>query len=255
MSIPSLALAPRPAIVPVHDVPPAEFAPHFAGRHIFGAGCQVMMENIYALRYQVYCLECGFLDAEDYPERRETDEFDDISAHFGAYNLRSELIGYVRLVPPDHLGKFPFEQHCDKLHDDALLPPPGECAEISRLMVRGDYRRRRGDSLVGINMSDSSPPFGVERRTESPQVVLSLYRQMYQYSIAHGIRYWYAAMERSLARSLSRMNFSFQQIGVETDYYGPVAPYLADLRELERRVAQTRPELLEWLRRPESNQA
>ena len=74
---------------------------------------------------------------------------------------------------------------------------------------------------------------------------------MYIYSINNGIRYWYAAMERSLARALTRMNFAFNQVGPQTDYYGPVAPYMADLRELETRVGASDPALLAWMRSTE----
>ena len=73
---------------------------------------------------------------------------------------------------------------------------------------------------------------------------------MYRYSVDHGIRYWYAAMERSLVRALSRFEFIFNPIGLETDYYGPVAPYLADLRELERRLDVSNPDLMAWFRQP-----
>ena len=55
---------------------------------------------------------------------------------------------------------------------------------------------------------------------------------MYAYSRKNGIRHWYAVMERPLARSLLRLNFAFKAIGPQTDYYGPVMPYLADIREL-----------------------
>jgi hypothetical protein len=44
----------------------------------------------------------------------------------------------------------------------------------------------------------------------------------------------------------------FTPIGMETDYYGPVTPYIADLRELEVRVGKSNPELLEWMRGPPS---
>lgn len=80
--------------------------------------------------------------------------------------------------------------------------------------------------------------------------MLAMYRQMYVYSVNNNIRYWYAAMERSLARVLSRMNFGFQQIGPFTDYYGPVALYVADLRVLEYQVSQRDPALLAWMRAP-----
>ncbi|MBP6559893.1 MAG: PEP-CTERM/exosortase system-associated acyltransferase, partial [Burkholderiaceae bacterium] len=89
---------------------------------------------------------------------------------------------------------------------------------------------------------------GHEMRNPSPQILLTLYREMYAYSLQNGIRYWYAAMERSLARILTRMNFGFQQIGPATDYYGPVAPYVADLRVLETKLDQSNPALLAWMR-------
>jgi hypothetical protein len=57
-------------------------------------------------------------------------------------------------------------------------------------------------------------------------------------------------MERPLARALARLGFAFQQIGAETDYYGPVAPYMADLRELEVKLGEARPDLLTWMRSP-----
>ena len=71
--------------------------------------------------------------------------------------------------------------------------------------------------------------------------------------VAMGIRYWYAAMEQPLARSLQMMNFSFQRIGREVDYFGPVSPYFADLRVLEERLQQRNPGLLAWFQRPESS--
>ena len=89
-----------------------------------------------------------------------------------------------------------------------------------------------------------------ERRNDSPQIMLSMFRQIYAYSVAHDIRYWYAAMERTLARALVRLGFAFNPIGPETDYYGPVAPYLADLRDLERKVGDAKPDLLSWMREP-----
>lgn len=202
------------------------------------------------LRYQVYCIECNFLSPDDYPEGIETDAHDKDAAHFYAFDRHDELVGYVRLVRPDPQRQFPIQSHCEVSAGNPL-PRPSEAAEISRLMVRSDYRRRRGDRLSGVTAKQNNAAFVGERRQEAPQVLLSLYRQMYAYSCENGIRFWYAAMERPLARSLLRLNFAFKQIGSETDYYGPVTPYLADLRELERQVGKRRPELLQWLQTPE----
>ena len=202
------------------------------------------------LRYQVYCIECNFLSPEDYPEGVETDEHDKDAAHFYAFDEDEELVGYVRLVSPDADQQFPIQRHCHASGVPAL-PCPSQAAEISRLMVRADYRRRRGDRLSGVTAEQNTAAFAGERRHEAPQILMSLYRQMYAYSRESGIRYWYAAMEKPLARSLLRLKFGFEAIGPETDYYGPVAPYLADLRKLEADVGAHRPELLEWLQTPE----
>jgi N-acyl amino acid synthase of PEP-CTERM/exosortase system len=214
-----------------------------------------MLQRAFELRYQVYCLECGYLDAAAYADGREVDVYDDDSSHFFAHNLRQELVGYVRLVPPDLDGRFPWQLYCE--HEGPVaLPPAAEAAEVSRLMVRRDYRRRRGDILSGVNTAADQPrssalPDG-ERRMESPQILLTLYRQMYQHSLEAGIRYWYAAMERPLARSLQRMAFTFEQIGPETDYFGPVAPFMTDLRRLEVNLESRNPALLAWMQKPDA---
>ena len=228
--------------------------PHFKFGRVALGETSPARTNIFALRYDVYCLECKFLDANDYPDGIETDEYDGRSVHFTAHSLVGELVGSLRLVHAAASESFPFELHCEAPFEGAVLPPRDQCGEVSRLVVRRTYRRRVGDSLAGIPqafLSDDSPGLPTwrlpgERRSNSPELLLGLYRQMYQYSLECGIRYWYAAMERSLARALSRLQFVFVPIGKEVDYYGPVTPYLADLRELESRLNERAPDLLAW---------
>jgi len=211
-----------------------------------------LMQQVFELRFQIYCLERCFLPAANYPDRCEIDEYDASSAHFCAFNLRHELVGYVRLVPPDLTKSFPFQSHCSALLEGAALAPPAQAAEVSRLMVRYDYRRRRGDLLAGITAGPDQGVVAQDMRDKSPQILLSLYRQVYAYSLAHGIDYWYAAMERPLARALIQMNFAFRQIGPASDYYGVVAPYLGNLHELVAHLDKRDPALMAWMRRTEA---
>jgi len=212
--------------------------------------------QVFALRYEVYCLECGFLDPEDYRDGIESDEYDDRSAHFTAHNHANEMVGSLRLVHAPVSRGFPFEEHCKLLFGNIDLPPRDQCGEVSRLVVRKTYRRRAGDTLAGVPQEFLVPgAAGVsvgsvpgERRSNRPELLMGLYREMYRHSLECGIRYWYAAMERSLARALSRFQFVFVPIGPEVDYYGPVTPYLADLRELEKRLGANDPRLLTWFR-------
>lgn len=229
----------------------SEFAPHFLSAIRPWGPEAPELEQAYRLRFEVYCLDCGFLDATHYTEPRETDQYDDGSTHAFAYNLGGDLVGYVRLIHHDAGRPFPWQLHCPELLPGVALPPGGESAEVSRLMVRRDYRRRKSDLIAGVDTAQSlDEDDGGERRRRSPQIMLSLYRRMYQHSRPAGIRYWYAAMERPLARALQAMGFSFRQIGPETDYFGPVAPYLADLRELEAVLQARCPELLAWMQAP-----
>jgi N-acyl amino acid synthase of PEP-CTERM/exosortase system len=203
------------------------------------------------LRYQVYCLECSFLSPHEYANGVETDEHDDAAAHFYAFDSHDELVGYVRLVRPDIDQRFPFHKHCTTSAGDIVLPVPGQAAEISRLMVRRDYRRVRHAPIPGAKAGQKIARSPGEKRHEAPEILMNLYRQMYAYSRAHGIEHWYAAMERPLARSLRRMSIAFRPIGPQTDYYGLVTPYLASVQELESQVGARNPRLLAWLQQTE----
>jgi N-acyl amino acid synthase of PEP-CTERM/exosortase system len=230
-----------------------DFAAHFHGSEVKPGRNEALMRRAFELRYDVYCRECHFLNPEDYPDHRESDEYDVQSVHFAAFDRSEGLAGYVRLVCPDAIETFPFQNHCVELLEGVQLPPALKSAEISRLMVREDFRRRRGDLVAGASAEESGAPPANELRDGSPQILLTLYREMYAHSVRNGIRYWYAAMERSLARTLTRMNFGFRQIGPATNYYGPVAPYVADLRELEMGLSQCNPALFAWMQQAPGN--
>lgn len=226
----------------------SDFTPYFTARGMAMDDDPAAMAQAYRLRFDVYCRDCDFLDAAEYPDQEERDEHDPSSLHALAFNLQGELVGYARLVMPDACGLFPWQSYCAELLPDITLPPPASSAEVSRLMVRRDYRRRRGDVVQGasVGLAEPAPDDFMERYRRRPQILLALYRQMYRHSCQNGIRYWYAAMERGLAGALVMMGFPFQRIGPQVDYFGPVAPYLADLRVLEQALALDAPELLAW---------
>jgi N-acyl amino acid synthase of PEP-CTERM/exosortase system len=229
--------------------------PYFQfNRALQGSSDSKLLEDIYALRYEVYCLECAFLEAQDFKEGLEIDEFDECSTHFAAYADDTSMVGTVRLVQPRDVQRYPFESHCDGF-EGFVMPPREETAEVSRLVVRKTYRRRRGDSMQGVSQefleqgsSASITPrtSSVKQRADSPLLLLGLYREMYRYSRENGIRYWYAAMERSLARSLEKMGFKFVPIGPQVDYYGPVTPYMVDLNDLETCLERENSFLAAW---------
>lgn len=215
------------------------------------------LTEIFRLRFQVYCIECEFLPASKFQEEMESDEYDVCSTHFAAYTKDDEIVGAIRLVQPQTHQAYPLEAHC-RVFDGLQLPPRELTGEVSRLVVRKDYRRRKGDSWFGVPQGMISEDRMVlpdwhdtdERSDrESPTLLLGMYREMYRHSRRNGVRYWLAAMERSLARCLEKLGFRFIAIGPPASYYGTVIPFMVDLHELERTLRNKNHALAEWFYR------
>ncbi len=211
------------------------------------------LQESYALRYHVYCLERSFLKKDDYPSHCEIDQFDAHSAHFGVLNKNNMLVGSVRLILAQD-GPFPLSEHCQFFDEYKKFLDPGnpdfkKTAEISRLVVSKNYRRRKGDGLYGLSDLNQTPPQKPsqaelkEERRRRPEIVMGLYKNMYQYSKRHGITHWLVAMEKTLFRLLTYSHFCFKEIGPKIDYYGPVRPYYASLDDVERNVIEKNPKL------------
>jgi N-acyl amino acid synthase of PEP-CTERM/exosortase system len=194
-----------------------------------------LLEQSYQLRYQVYCLERGFLPAEDYPDHREVDQFDPHSVHIGVMNMQNELLGTARLVQPSGAG-LPLFDHCT-LFDDAppLDDPPFRVIETSRLAVSREDNRGQGVP-AGSDVSEGR---------KSGEIVLEIYKGVYQESKRRGFTHWLAATEKSLQRLMVRYGFPWKAVGPETDYYGAVSPYLMNVREFDNVILSGRISVLD----------
>jgi N-acyl-L-homoserine lactone synthetase len=192
-----------------------------AGRRIDNDAA--LLESSYRLRYQVYCVERGFLDPSNYPDQLERDEFDRFSLHIGVMHDDGNLIGTSRLVKVSMAG-LPLFRHCGIFpHEHELYREENRVAEISRLCMS---REQRDGSAGGS------------------RIALSLYRATYQASKRFGLTHWLVAMEPSLHRLLAALGVPFRPIGPVTDYFGPVAPYMCDLQEFDEIIlSRKRPRL------------
>lgn len=202
-------------------------------------------QSLYALRYQVYCHEAHFLDPENYSDGLEYDEFDTVSEHFLSRNPDSndDAVGTVRLVRWSRQLAFPTIMHFDSLLEQLKRKgfPLDSTAEISRLCITKQYRRRKTDGLLGAgSYTDKS-----DIRRKFPDVILELFKNMYlasKYSL--GITHWIATFEESLYRLLKRYGVHFNVlIPDEIDYYGKVRIYGASLQHLEEQMKMRKPEL------------
>ncbi|MFZ4701964.1 MAG: PEP-CTERM/exosortase system-associated acyltransferase [Candidatus Methylumidiphilus sp.] len=241
--------------------PDPPYSPHFTFK-TFAAGTDTYNEErMFALRYQVYCLERSFLPSDDYPNGLEHDSYDTYSTHIAALSLSDLLVGGLRLVTPADGNPFPFQAHCTELFANRTQPPNHECAEISRLVISKLYRRRAGDTMFGVpsQLLDETPlpPNAFDRRKSQrgeadrrklqPEILLGLLRQVYRHCKLHGIGYWYMAMEKSLTRLLERMfYFAVEHIGEQVDYYGPVTPCILSMEQFDHALSRGDPILFAW---------
>jgi len=206
-----------------------------------------LLEEVYRLRYQVYCHECNFLKPEDYPEGKEKDEYDEHSLHFIASDEEGP-IGTMRLILNSALG-FPLEAHCNgALQIDKKSLPRNNLAEISRLVISKLYRRRKDDGLYyspDLNEKTVLSPSEVILKRIRP-MAFGLYREIYQESRRRDIKLWYALMEKPLWILLRMHCFVFTPVGTEINVYGPVTPYLGKIEDIEKQVSKRFPQLFEY---------
>jgi N-acyl amino acid synthase of PEP-CTERM/exosortase system len=217
---------------------------YFAGLELDGS--PHLLEESYRLRYEVYCLERGFLPAADYPDHLERDAFDSHSVHVGVVNNEGTVVATARLIEMRD-ANLPVFAHCSLFTAEGqVLDPAWRVAEVSRLSVSRRYNRRAGDEFYGLQ--GQTPRAGETERRGGGELVLALYRAIYQAAKRHRFTHWIAATERSLQRLFAKYQFPFRAIGPESDYYGMVAPYLLSLRAFDELILSGRvPVLNEFL--------
>ena len=212
-------------------------SPYFTGLVI--DDLPLLLEASYRVRYQVYCNERGFLPAEDYPDQLETDVFDAQSVHLGVVNTQGDLVATARLVQRGAAG-LPMDSHCELFPDEPRLDNPDySVVEISRLAVSRRYNQRAGDGFYGLQGGRTSTIDGTGRveRRGGGEIVLTLFKAIYQESRRRGFTHWVSASERSLRRLVAKYGFMSRAIGPDCDYYGIVSPCVVDLRDLSAEIA------------------
>ena len=198
------------------------------------------LEDLYRLRYQVYCLERGFLSPDEHPSQRETDEFDAHSIHVVARDRHGRAIGTARLVRDSALG-LPMERHF-QIGEAIAGVDRAYVAEVSRFMVSKELRGLGADApAAGAEGPDAQHSL----RRWHMDISLALIKSLYWEGRPQGITHICASIERSLWRMLRSGGFVLRQIGPPGDYYGLCIPCLAGAKELEEIIMRLHPEMLD----------
>lgn len=204
------------------------------------------MDDIFRLRFEVYCEEKGFLAAGDYPDEMEIDEFDADAVHLVVHGDGDTPIGYMRLIDGANGAGYPMFAHGMTVYEDFDLPHSDEAIEISRMIVRSDYRHAIRVTQDGFSASSNLP--ACDAKNASDLVQFKLLRLMYRHALENDAGWIYAAMEPTLHRKFRMMGIPFGAIGPSADYFGEVRPYAMDLRHMEATLAARFPRTFEFFR-------
>lgn len=191
---------------------------------------QSLKEEVFKIRHKVYCEELALEEIRE--NGQETDEFDKQSIFSLIQHIPTKTFtSCVRLVTSNNDNELlPIEKYClNSITDNSLAPDcfdRSEIAEISRLAVKPDFRRRKTDKFKGsetgaINEGNYSQ---VELRC-FPFIAIGLYMAAATMGMNTGIRHVYVMMEPRLARSMKFIGITFKQLGSPVEYHGLRAPY------------------------------
>ena len=218
------------------------FDEHFAAE-VALSPCQ--FEDVFRLRYQVYCLEKGFEDAAHFPDGCERDRYDGHSVQMLVRHRSTGLaVGGVRLILPDrstHSWSFPFEDLCGYTvlgrRLDGAGNPPHDVAEVSRFAVSRNLLASVWKPAM--DHSNGAVRAKPDERCSSQLVALGLVALLFGVSAEYRVNVWYAMMEAALARHLARLGIDFRQIGPAVEHRGRRQPMMARVDELLAGVEKT----------------
>ena len=133
-------------------------------------------------------------------------------------------------------GRYPFRESCGP-EEVALFRelPLHQTAEISRLAISKEFRRRHTDGRYADMGFPHHPanPTSAERRL-LPHITFGLFRGLLKICRDYQISVLAAVMEPSLLRILARLGLGFERLGPFIEYHGIRQPCIAHLVDLLR---------------------
>lgn len=207
---------------------------------------ETLKDDVYRIRHQVYCEDLAFEPQR--PNRRESDEYDAHSIHLLIRSLQTnQFVGCTRLIRASPTAPdlpLPFEKACAATLDRSIIDPgrlPRHAiAEVSRLAVVSQFRRRKGDDPKSpVPLSDAD--FGTPAQPRFPYIPISLYLGTVELARLNQIDTLFILTERRLAGHFRKLGVNVQTIGGPVEHRGERIPsmlsiqgILKDMRSLLR---------------------
>ena len=201
------------------------------------ADSAALRETAHSLRYQVYCLERKFENADEHPNGLETDDYDSHSIHGVLLHRPTHgAIGSVRMILPEESAgdSFPVAgllRHSSlELSDYVNLD---ECIEVSRFAISKEFRRRKSDEVATSALTRA------DALRQTNLAFLSMLQFVLRESVKRKVMFWTAVMEPKFLRLLERMGICYTSVGPMVVHHGirqPCYCYLPDMVENARRM-------------------
>lgn len=176
----------------------------------------------FKLRYEVYCVEKGWLEGSHYPDLLEHDAEDERSAILLALNEDNQAVGTVRLIINDGSNHWPLPIAGHPSVNGNLVTE--KCVEISRFTIAAKYRR--GDVYLGL--------------------VRLLFRHIVERYGNYDFLFF--SVEKKFLKVLNMLGFEFTPFADTAEWYGdPLIPTCQLIATLDGSVKRNNPVFYAWL--------
>ena len=184
------------------------------------------------IRYQVFCLDKGFEDPSAFSAARETDAWDDHSAHFIVQNkVTRQWVAATRLVLPKPGASLPVDDM--GVFDRHFLDDPGLLVgEISRFCIIGN--RSQLSAGGGLELEPNSLEawgIGAIGKKQQFEITLGMIRAAGIYALKRDIDFCIMLITDAFARLLRKLGVTLRQAGPAINHRGVRTAYLVDMRE------------------------
>lgn len=212
-----------------------------------------LKNEVYKLRYQVFCIENEVFNSEHYPDGLEFDDYDKHSVHYLIRHRKSgEYVATTRLILPDANNPkklFPLELHCNIDNSEVIQHINREhLGEVSRFGISKTFQKRKHEvSILTATNSDSLDDLKLPENRTFPHITLALTACHIKACYENDIHYVYAGTELSLLRFISALGIHFTKIGPLADFHGKRWPCVIKVTDLLDDVAEKKPDIWNFL--------
>jgi N-acyl amino acid synthase of PEP-CTERM/exosortase system len=206
----------------------AEFGKYFC---IQRASSAELRDEAFHIRHKVYCEELAFEPVRS--DARERDEHDDHAEHILIRTVEGRVaVGCARVIIPaaaDYI--LPVERTAAWRAERPLLDQDGRprAAELSRLAVVRQFRRRAGEQSRAINLSEAD--FGTPLQPRFPHIPVGLYLGALAIACERSVATLVVLTEAHLAKHFGRLGVRLEQVGDAVEFHRLRAPYAMQVRQ------------------------